>query len=502
MAVDVKSKKLESIGKKVSLKEREYDPNKHCGVTLMETGKQCTRTLTCKSHALSLRRQVEGRSMPFDKLLSNHRNMRAAQLKGKQMMAIGSSELGESASTATSIAVTDHIKLEPSDQQSRSLKREFPQLDDDDVNHLYESSGGSRAGNNSNGLHRRERDPPAKRMHFNDGTPPDVFIKLDPDQPQVAAPCWNGPLSPANIKAEPMDLASDDPVCGGGGGAAAAVPNNGFYIKREHDEGDASGGTTVTTEEVGRSMMTVPLSMLGNVMCVNGKNCIIQTQAIDDDDKSMEAEHQHPENGEAINGRKYLTLSSNRHQRATNRLKLNVLKALKTEQDNHHHHHHYQHSSDHHHHHPDYPGIEMWYNQIPTPSHVNCFKLKRLGSSSAVLSRRYLNIHKTLIMNMASNSAAQGGSPAVAAGGSGSQVGGSGVLNAGGPFGLSRSLSQSSNAAAAVGGGSGLSRQNSNNSTASVGTGSGVSSSGGGNNNNSSGGYTEKVNFSVERIKV
>lgn len=28
--------------------DREYDPNKHCGVIVAETGKPCTRSLTCK----------------------------------------------------------------------------------------------------------------------------------------------------------------------------------------------------------------------------------------------------------------------------------------------------------------------------------------------------------------------------------------------------------------------------------------------------------------------
>lgn len=52
---------------------REYDANKHCGVVTAENPKPCTRSLTCKAHALSLRRQVEGRSKPFDTLLAEHR---------------------------------------------------------------------------------------------------------------------------------------------------------------------------------------------------------------------------------------------------------------------------------------------------------------------------------------------------------------------------------------------------------------------------------------------
>ncbi|XP_053617754.1 ataxin-7-like [Plodia interpunctella] len=57
---------------------REYDPNKHCGVVTAENPKPCTRSLTCKAHALSLRRTVEGRIKPFDQLLAEHRASRDA----------------------------------------------------------------------------------------------------------------------------------------------------------------------------------------------------------------------------------------------------------------------------------------------------------------------------------------------------------------------------------------------------------------------------------------
>lgn len=56
---------------------REYDANKHCGVLTAEN-KPCTRSLTCKAHALSLRRMVEGRVKPFDTLLAEHRASREA----------------------------------------------------------------------------------------------------------------------------------------------------------------------------------------------------------------------------------------------------------------------------------------------------------------------------------------------------------------------------------------------------------------------------------------
>ncbi|XP_021920557.1 ataxin-7-like protein 1 isoform X3 [Zootermopsis nevadensis] len=63
------------------IKEREYDPDKHCGVWNGENSKPCTRSLTCKSHPLSMRRAVSGRSKHFDKLLADHRAAKDAAIK-------------------------------------------------------------------------------------------------------------------------------------------------------------------------------------------------------------------------------------------------------------------------------------------------------------------------------------------------------------------------------------------------------------------------------------
>ncbi|XP_058046002.1 ataxin-7-like protein 1 isoform X1 [Ahaetulla prasina] len=53
--------------------EREFDPNKHCGVVDPETKKPCTRSLTCKTHSLNYRRAVLGRKKQFDILLAEHK---------------------------------------------------------------------------------------------------------------------------------------------------------------------------------------------------------------------------------------------------------------------------------------------------------------------------------------------------------------------------------------------------------------------------------------------
>lgn len=72
-------RKIKSERKNLTV--REYDPNKHCGVWIPETKKPCTRSLTCKSHALSMRRSVVGRSKNFDKLLADHRSAKEASGK-------------------------------------------------------------------------------------------------------------------------------------------------------------------------------------------------------------------------------------------------------------------------------------------------------------------------------------------------------------------------------------------------------------------------------------
>ncbi|ESO91415.1 hypothetical protein LOTGIDRAFT_153854, partial [Lottia gigantea] len=68
-------------------KDREYDSSKHCGVFIEDIQKSCTRSLTCKTHALSLRRAVKGRIKPFDDLLKEHRIAKEALLKAKALAA-------------------------------------------------------------------------------------------------------------------------------------------------------------------------------------------------------------------------------------------------------------------------------------------------------------------------------------------------------------------------------------------------------------------------------
>ncbi|OWF55726.1 ataxin-7-like protein 1 [Mizuhopecten yessoensis] len=72
---------IQKPDKLIPCKDREFDANKHCGVVFEDSGKPCTRSLTCKTHALSLRRKVPGRRQPFDELLKEHRAAKEAFLK-------------------------------------------------------------------------------------------------------------------------------------------------------------------------------------------------------------------------------------------------------------------------------------------------------------------------------------------------------------------------------------------------------------------------------------
>ncbi|XP_036859486.2 ataxin-7-like protein 1 isoform X1 [Manis javanica] len=76
------------------LSEREFDPNKHCGVLDPETKKPCTRSLTCKTHSLSHRRAVPGRKKQFDLLLAEHKaKSREKEIKDKEHLLTCSREV-------------------------------------------------------------------------------------------------------------------------------------------------------------------------------------------------------------------------------------------------------------------------------------------------------------------------------------------------------------------------------------------------------------------------
>jgi len=88
-----------SVEKKSS-RDREYDPNKHCGVLDPETKKPCTRSLTCKSHSVYLKRKVLNRSGEFDELLAHHKaEKEAAAAKLASVTTTGQEDTGSTGSS-------------------------------------------------------------------------------------------------------------------------------------------------------------------------------------------------------------------------------------------------------------------------------------------------------------------------------------------------------------------------------------------------------------------
>ena len=84
-----KKKKPGEQRKIVPLKDREYNADIHCGVIVSETGKPCTRSLTCKTHSLTLRRAVNSRSKKFDELLFDHKANKEASNKAAKALESG-----------------------------------------------------------------------------------------------------------------------------------------------------------------------------------------------------------------------------------------------------------------------------------------------------------------------------------------------------------------------------------------------------------------------------
>ncbi|CAG5119278.1 unnamed protein product [Candidula unifasciata] len=101
-----KSPREQKERKFLPCKDREYDANKHCGVVISETGKQCTRSLTCKTHTLTLRRAVSGRRKSFDDLLKEHKAAKDVLLRAK-------AESQNAAAASSAATSTNCIQLSP-----------------------------------------------------------------------------------------------------------------------------------------------------------------------------------------------------------------------------------------------------------------------------------------------------------------------------------------------------------------------------------------------------
>lgn len=88
----------------VLCKDRDYDPDQHCGVQLPDMDRPCTRSLTCRTHLISHRRAVPGRSKSFDQLLAQYKNVRCIQDKRSSK---------KKASVAPSLLTTDSSSSMP-----------------------------------------------------------------------------------------------------------------------------------------------------------------------------------------------------------------------------------------------------------------------------------------------------------------------------------------------------------------------------------------------------
>jgi len=118
-----------STRKLLPCKDRLYDPNKHCGVWPSDQDKPCTRSLTCKTHSLTLRRAVKGRIKIFDELLAEHREAKEAALRAQ---GIEVKPTKKAILKQQQLLKTSQLKTEPNQQlmisDNNSQQQTRPQL--------------------------------------------------------------------------------------------------------------------------------------------------------------------------------------------------------------------------------------------------------------------------------------------------------------------------------------------------------------------------------------
>ena len=77
-----KKKKKEEPKPKAPKPKGPVDVEKQCGVELAD-GRQCARSLTCKTHSMGAKRSVPGRSLPYDMLLQAYQKKNQARQHSK-----------------------------------------------------------------------------------------------------------------------------------------------------------------------------------------------------------------------------------------------------------------------------------------------------------------------------------------------------------------------------------------------------------------------------------
>ncbi|KAI9502522.1 SCA7, zinc-binding domain-containing protein [Coemansia spiralis] len=124
-----KKEKEEKKERELAKARLPLDLDKQCGVVPNEPGAQaCTRSLTCKTHSMAMKRAVRGRSKLFDALLQAHlaKSRSAAAAKNATKNAAAKTSNAAAVRNATAIAlggeagVLDESFFEESDQEHDS----------------------------------------------------------------------------------------------------------------------------------------------------------------------------------------------------------------------------------------------------------------------------------------------------------------------------------------------------------------------------------------------
>ena len=99
--------------------QREYHPDKHCGVWDNDSKRNCTRALTCKSHSVLLKRKITGRSKTFDELVAAHKAEKEAAAAVAAQQAAGNPQAVVGAPT---LVGSPQVRLLPSGPLSNQPK--------------------------------------------------------------------------------------------------------------------------------------------------------------------------------------------------------------------------------------------------------------------------------------------------------------------------------------------------------------------------------------------
>ncbi|KAI8976752.1 SCA7, zinc-binding domain-containing protein [Pilobolus umbonatus] len=79
-------KEVREVKKKSMKQKAPLDLDKQCGVIQGPNNLPCTRSLTCKSHSMGLKRAVEGRSQAYDILLAAYQKKAIGRPNGKEIV--------------------------------------------------------------------------------------------------------------------------------------------------------------------------------------------------------------------------------------------------------------------------------------------------------------------------------------------------------------------------------------------------------------------------------